>query len=60
MPTPNNRFWQFITGQKQEAEGVAPLKKARKLVDDPVGKATILNEQFQSVFSLRNPLSPEG
>ena len=25
-------------------------------MNDPVGKATVLNEQFQSVFSPRNPL----
>ena len=38
-------------------QGVAPLKKDGKLVDNPVEKANILNSQFQSVFSARNPLS---
>ena len=43
--------------RKQDTQGVAPLKKNGKLVDDPVDNANILNSQFQSVFSARNPLS---
>ena len=40
--TSNKKFWQFIRGQKQEAQKVDPLKKdgRAKLVDDPMGKAT--------------------
>ena len=57
-PADDKRFWRFIKHQKQEAQGVAPLKKDGKLVDDPSEKAAnILNTQFQSVFSTRNPLS---
>ena len=56
-PTSDKRFWKFIKHQRQEAQGVAPLKNNGKLEDDPVKKANILNAQFQSVFSPRSPLS---
>ena len=56
-PTADKKFWKFIKHQRQDPQGVAPLKKEGKLVDDAVGKANILNDQFQSVFSPRNPLS---
>ena len=56
-PGSNKNFWRFIKHQKQEAQGVAPLKSKGKMVDDPVAKANILNNQFQSVFSSRTPLS---
>ena len=56
-PTKDKKFWRYVKHQRQEAQGVAPLKKEGKLVDDPVEKANILNNQFQSVFSPRNPLS---
>ena len=51
------RFWRFVKHRKQDTQGVAPLKKNGKLVDDPVDKANILNSQFQLVFSAQNPLS---
>ena len=56
-PTSDKKFWRFVKHRKQDTQGVAPLKKNKKLVDDPVDKANILNSQFQSVFSARNPLS---
>lgn len=56
-PTTNKKFWKFIKHQRQEAQGVAPLKKDGRLVNDPVGKADTLNDQFKSAFSPRNPLS---
>ena len=49
-PADDKRFWRFIKHQKQEVQGVAPLKKDGKLVDNPPEKAIILNTQFQSVF----------
>ena len=54
--TTSKRFWQFIKHRRQDAQGVAPLKKDGQLVPDALGKATILNEQFQSAFSPRTPL----
>ena len=50
-PAKDKKFWRYVKYQRQEAQGVAPLKKEGKLVDDPVEKANILNNQFQSVFS---------
>ena len=56
-PGTNKKFWSFIKHQRQEAQGVASLKHQGKLEANPVTKATILNNQFQSVFSSRNPLA---
>ena len=56
-PASHKKFWRFVKHRKQDVQGVAPLKKNGKLVDNPVEKANILNNQFQSVFSARNPLS---
>ena len=56
-PISDKRFWKFMKHQRQEAQGVAPLKNNGKLEDDPVKKASILNAQFQSFFSPRSPLS---
>ena len=56
-PASDKKFWRFVKHRKQDAQGVAPLKKNGKLVDNPAENANILNNQFQSVFSARNPLS---
>ncbi len=56
-PTSDKRFWKFVKHQRQEAQGVAPLKSNGKMEDDLIKKANILNAQFQSVFSPRTPLS---
>ena len=53
----DKKFWKFIKQQRQDAQGVAPLKCNGKMEDDPAKKANILNEQFQSVFSPQIPLS---
>jgi hypothetical protein len=44
------RFWTYIKHKKSDKCGVAPRKNGR-LETDPINKANILNEQFQSVFS---------
>ena len=41
----------MITAIRRDSTGVAPLKDQGKLIQDPIEKATILNKQFQSVFS---------
>ena len=56
-PTSDKRFWKFVKHQRQEGQGVAPLKSEGKMEDDPAQKANLLNAQFQSVFSPRIPLS---
>jgi hypothetical protein len=55
-PKGNKRFWTFIKHKKQEARGVAPLRQNGKLVHNTQQKATVLNEQFQSVFNKSTPL----
>ena len=47
----NNKLWTLITAIRRDSTGVAPLKDQGKLIQDPIEKATILNKQFQSVFS---------
>jgi hypothetical protein len=45
------RFWTDIKHKKSDKSGVAPLRKNGRLETDPINKANILNEEFQSVFS---------
>jgi hypothetical protein len=56
----DKKFWKYVKHQRQDAQGVAPLKNNGKLEDDPVKKANILNNQFQSVFSPRTPFVREA
>ena len=43
------RFWSYIKSLKQDYSGVSSLKHNGKLVTDSIGKAEVLNTQFQSV-----------
>ena len=46
------RFWSYVRSRKQDSSGIAALKnKDGFLHSEPPAKATILNEQFQSVFT---------
>ena len=52
LQTNNSKpFWKYIKSRKQDNIGVAPLKKNGSLVCDSKEKATILLDQFQSVFT---------
>ena len=44
-------FWSYIKSLKQDYSGVSSLKHDGKLVSDSIGKAEVLNTQFQSVFT---------
>ena len=44
-------FWRYVKSRRQDSIGVSPLKKMGQLVNDGKGKAQILVEQFQSVFT---------
>lgn len=48
-------FWKYIKSKKQDASGVAPLKSGGILHSEANAKANILNNQFQSVFSIDIP-----
>ena len=55
---PNTKkLYTLLKHSKQDSASVAPLKKDNICYPDDTKKATILNEQFQSVFSQRSPLS---
>ena len=44
-------FWRYVKSKRQDTIGVAPLKSGGNLHSDSRFKATILNEQFKSVFT---------
>ena len=44
-------FWKYVKCKKQENIGVSPLKQKSNLLSDSKGRADILVEQFQSVFT---------
>ena len=44
-------FWKYIKSKRQDAEGIAPLKKGANLISDSKGKAELLFDQFKSVFT---------
>ena len=51
------KFWSFIKHKKSDNIGISPLKVGGKLASSAFDKATALNEQFQSVFSKKRPLT---
>ena len=44
-------FWKYIKSKRQDARGIAPLKKGANLISDSKGKAELLLNQFKSVFT---------
>ena len=44
-------FWRYVKSNRQDTIGVAPLKSKGNLFSDSKSKATILNDQFKSVFT---------
>jgi hypothetical protein len=51
----SKRFWSFIKHQKQDSNGIAPLKGMDGLIySDAHSKAEILNEQFHSIYTKEN------
>lgn len=51
------KLFTFLKHTKRDSCGVSPLKDGGTLHSDAVSKGNILNNQFQSVFSPRSPLS---
>ena len=45
------KFYKFIKHKKSDYKGVAALKVDGRLVNDSKGKADVLNQHFQSVFT---------
>ena len=44
-------FWRYVKSKRQDTIGVTPLKSGGNLHSGSRSKATILNEQFKSVFT---------
>jgi hypothetical protein len=55
-PRPSKKFWSFMKGLKRESSGVAPLLHQGQYVSDAASKATILNQEYASVFTSENLL----
>jgi hypothetical protein len=51
------KFWTYIKHRKKGKTSVAPLKEGYTLHSNPREKAEILNRQFSSVFSSKQPLT---
>ena len=52
----SKRFWSYIKHQKQDSNGVSPLKGPDGLLQsDASSKAEILNNQFHSVMGQNTP-----
>ena len=48
-------FWRYIKFREQGSVGIAPTKQGGALHTDANTKATLLNQQFKSVFTRRDP-----
>ena len=55
--TSNKKFWSYLRSLRTEGKGVSALKQDGKLNSDSKDKATVLNNQFVSVFT-RDPDTP--
>ena len=49
------RFWRYCKAQKQDSQGVAPIRDGCKLLSDAKSKAEALSKQFCSVFTRDTP-----
>ena len=53
------RLWQYIKAKRRDCAGIAILKSHGKEFTKPKKKADILNEQYDSVFTLEDPVLPQ-
>ena len=51
------KLYTFIKHKRSDSSGVAPLKSNGSTYTDPVQQATVLNQQFESVFTRPKTLS---
>ena len=58
---PKKAFWSFVKRNRTENLNISALKdlETGNLVTDSIGKAKILNSQFQSVFTDETPLTDD-
>ena len=50
----SKKFWTFIKHRRKDKVGITSLKSEGKLFTDSASKANILNQQFQSAFSIKS------
>ena len=52
-------FWRYIKAKRRDLAGIVILKSHGKEFTKPKKKADILNEQYDSVFTLEDPVLPQ-
>ena len=53
----NKKLFSFLKNSRRDQQGTPPLKHENKLHSDTKTKANLFNEQFNSVFTPKDPLS---
>ena len=57
QPFCRKKLFCFLRSSRADAQGIAVLKKGDAACTGNEEQANLLNSQFQSVFSIRSPLS---
>jgi hypothetical protein len=52
----SKQFWSFVKKLKKDNIGIPALKRQGQLISDDIGKAEILNDQFESVFTIEQSM----
>ena len=53
----SKKLFSFLKNSRQDQVGSPPLKQGSKLITEPVQKGNVQNNQFQSVFTPKEPLT---
>ena len=51
----SKKFWNYLKAQRQDSQGVAPLKEGNQLLADALSKVKALDAQITSVFTEDTP-----
>ena len=51
----SKKFWNYLKAQRQDIQGVAPLKEGNQLLADALSKVKALGAQITSVFTEDTP-----
>ncbi len=46
-----NKFWNFVKHKRKDSCNIAPMRRGGVLISDSLGKASIINNQYSSVFT---------
>ena len=47
----SKQFWNYLKAQRQDSQGVVPLKEGNQLLDGSLSKAKAVGAQFSSIFT---------